>query len=45
MVLSYLMQGNKKTQQRFKGDSAAQPILEYLACMRELNQCRYDENQ
>ena len=40
VVLSYLMQGIKKTQKRFKGDIDAQPILEYLSCMRELNQCR-----
>ena len=40
VVLSYLMQGIKKTQHRFRGDTDAQPILEYLACMRELNECR-----
>ena len=40
VVLSSLMQGHKKTQHRFRGDTDAQPILEYLACMRELNECR-----
>ena len=41
VVLSYLMQGNQKNQHRFKEDSGqAQPVLEYLACMRELNKCR-----
>ena len=42
MVLSYLMQGNVKTQRRFKeGCEEAQLVLEYLACMRELTKCRY----
>ena len=40
MVLSYLVQGNKKTQHKFKADTDAQPILEYLNCVRELNKCR-----
>ena len=41
VVLSYLVQGNQKTQLRFKEDTGeAQPVLEYLACMRELNKCR-----
>lgn len=42
VVLSYLMQGNVKTQRRFKeGCEEAQLVLEYLACMRELTKCRY----
>ena len=38
-VLSYAVRGYKKTKERYKHETKAQPILEYLACVTEINKC------
>ena len=39
-VLSYVMSGYEKTVKKFKHEDSAQEILDYLGCVRELNQCK-----
>ena len=40
VVLSYVMQGYTKTKAKFETDDSAQPILEYLRCIRDINNCK-----
>ena len=37
------LQGTKKAEENYKDKPAAQPILEYLTCVRELNNCHNEE--
>ena len=39
-VLSYVMKGFTKTKEKFKTEDRAQPILDYLRCVRDINNCK-----
>ena len=40
VVLSFAMCGYDKTVKKFKDELSAQPILDYLGCVKEINQCK-----
>lgn len=43
VVLASLVRGTKKTEEKYKDNLAAQPILEYLTCVRDINKCHDEE--
>jgi len=43
VVLASLVRGTTKTEEKYKDKPAAQPILEYLTCVRDINSCHNEE--